>query len=97
MNLKQLGLNMVYNSMEDVNAIFDFVRSKFKDLELKNKVILLRDLLKYPIDYKNGIYFKLDSVCNELEMSDEISIMLNWINLSEAEKLNSYFIKLSEK
>ena len=77
--------------------IFSEVYEYLGNISLKEKVIIFRDLLKYPINCKDDKFYSLKGECSEIEMKDTIEIMSNWLTIKEFEKLKDYFEHLSQK
>ena len=81
----------------DFAATCEYVNEKLNGLLLSEKVILFRDIFRFPVDYKDGKYFYCGEDCSDIVIKDFLEINSTWMKVSEFDRLYIYFSKLSEK
>lgn len=69
------------------------IDEKLKKLSLIDRVVLFRDIFRYPIDYKDGVYQYGSHEWDETRMSDFLEINMHWLSTNEYERIDYYFKK----
>jgi hypothetical protein len=81
----------------DFSTVTKVVNEQLNNMSLPERVVLFRDIFKFPIDYKNGLYFYVHQEWEEVRMSDYLKIYQNWLDVHQFDRLYDYFEKLSDK
>lgn len=77
--------------------ICKYVDERLNLMSLEQKVILFRDILKFPIDSTYSKFKYCGMSWDETQMNDFLQISQHWLSVPQYDKLYKYFMNLSEK
>ena len=77
----------------DFLHVIDSVKKSLNTLSIQEKTKLFKDVLNYPIDYIDGIFYVSSKEYSQDRIKDYLSIREYWMNLQEFNKLYYYFGK----
>lgn len=69
----------------------EYVDARLKNMALDQKILLFKELLKYPINVKCDKFTYLNEEWEEFRMKDFMNIAQNWLSVSEYEILYKHF------
>lgn len=69
------------------------VNKKLNEMTTPEKVILLKNLFSFPIDYKDGVYHYGSHEWDETQMKDFLAINTHWMSVPEFDRIYAYFLK----
>ena len=75
---------------EKVTAV---VNKKLNEMPLSEKVLLLKQLFNFPIDYKEGVYYYGVHEWDENRMKDFLTINMHWMSVREFDRIYHHFEK----
>jgi len=76
--------------------ISDYVDSRLSTMELDQKVLLFKEVLKCPVDVTFNKYTYLGQEWTEVRMKDFMSITQHWLSVKQYDMLYEHFKKLNE-
>jgi hypothetical protein len=75
------------------SEVCDSVKLKLKEMPLEDKILLLKDMFRCPIDYKDGVYYFNTMPSDKVRISDYLQIREHWMSMNEFDRLYNYFKK----
>lgn len=69
------------------------VNKKLSEMSTQDKVLLLKKLFNFPIDYKDGVYSYGTHEWDENRMKDFLTINTHWMTVREFDRIYDYFVK----
>ena len=77
--------------------IVDLVKNQLNALPLKDKAILFKEVLEYPIHIKDGVFYVYNTEYTNVRFTDYLNIREHWMSMQEFDKLFNYFENLNKK
>lgn len=69
------------------------VNKKLNEMTTSEKVILLKTLFNFPIDYKDDVFYYGVHEWDENRMKDFLTINTHWMSVREFDRIYDYFVK----
>jgi hypothetical protein len=71
--------------------ICNHVNEKLNKLSLEERIKIFKDLLNYPVDYIDEVYYHNGSISDKEIVSSYLQIRQHWMRMQEFDKLFEYF------
>ena len=71
--------------------VCSYVKEKLKQMSVKDRTLLFKDLLRSPINYYDGAFYYNGKESTEIRISDYLQIRQHWMSMSEYNRLYNHF------
>ena len=71
--------------------VVEEVKTQIEAYSLQQKISLFKEVLNYPIDFRDGVFYVFGSPYDEDRMRDYLKIREHWMSMKEFDKLFMYF------
>jgi hypothetical protein len=77
----------------EFSKVCELVNARLKEMSLCERVLLFKNLFKYPIDCKDGVYSYGAHEWDETRMRDFLEINTHWLSVNEFDRIHLFFTK----